>query len=118
MMVRISPAAMYSSTDSRGMLRSRSACTARSRSFGASARARRTSSSAGGMDCFAVVFSRVSRTLMRRSPGFLANFAPACARARREIKPQESGRLDLGLVLDARQAFGAAEHGQHVEDAG
>ena len=40
---------MNSSTDSCGMLRSRSACTARSRSFGASARARATSSSAVGM---------------------------------------------------------------------
>src|SRR5579863_9356876 len=46
----MSPASMNSSTESCGMLRSRSARTARSRSFGASFRARSTSSSAVGMD--------------------------------------------------------------------
>src|SRR3954471_12865994 len=60
------PASMYSSTDSFGMLRSRSALTARSRSFGAIALARATSSAAVGIACFARMFMSVHRRDRRR----------------------------------------------------
>src|SRR5262245_53478607 len=150
MMVRMRPASMYSCTDSRGMLRSRSACTARSRSLGASARARAINSSALGMAFFGGALARVSTTVMASLPGF--GFAPACARAGRQIKygscsPHERSdmrerpfsawslvrlfpdfasliraavavlRLHLRLVGDAGQAFDAAEHRQHIENA-
>src|SRR5262245_1107219 len=64
MMVRMRPALMYSSTDSRGILRSRSALTARSRSLGASARARATSSAPLGMLFAGAADDNVSTALM------------------------------------------------------
>src|SRR5262245_19805348 len=67
MMVRMRPASMYSSTDSRGMLRSRSALTARSRSLGASARARATSSAPLGMLFAGAADDNVSTALMLHS---------------------------------------------------
>src|SRR5262249_28754902 len=147
------------------------ACTARSRSFGANARARATSSSALGMAFFGGASARVSATLMRVSPGFLeictslrqgvaANQAHAVGwveaptavyewnrgiprrnppmieqrmvgfgaqRRGADVKAALCAsthptmrllRLDLRLVPDARQAFGAAEHRQHVKDPG
>ncbi len=58
---------MNSSTDSGGMLRSRSALTARSRSFGARARARCTISSPLGMTLGGAAADNVSTALMRSS---------------------------------------------------
>src|SRR5262245_20878513 len=114
MMVRISPASMYSCTDSCGMLRSRSACTARSRSFGARARARAINSSALGMAFFGGALARVSTTVMRVSPGFWI-----CVSLRQGGRADQAAlRLHLRLVGDAGEAFGAAEHGQHVKNAG
>src|SRR5262245_25588730 len=71
MMVRMRPAPMYSSTDSRGRLRSRSALTARSRSLGASARARATSSAPLGMLFAGAADDNVSTALMPASLGFV-----------------------------------------------
>src|SRR3982074_505753 len=75
MIVRIRPASIYSSTDSRGILRSRSALTARSLSLGASPRARCTSSSPVGMLFTGAAEDSVSTALMRSLPFLLARYA-------------------------------------------
>src|SRR5215469_10682846 len=100
MIVRISPASMYSSTDSRGMLRSRSARTARSFSLGASAATRSTSSAPLGMLFTGAADDSVSTALMRFLPYF-------CGRALRILRHRANAfivdRQREPAYLEARQ---------------
>src|SRR5262249_32328443 len=110
MMVRISPASIYSSTDSRGMLRSRSALTARSFSRGASARARSISSAPLGKLCTGAADDSVSTALMRVLPYF---YGGALRSLRHRANALIVDRQREPASLEARQV--AHEERVHAE---